>query len=331
VKNWFQSLCFSQMQLVPLRRGGDEVGHDADAMMTMEDEDDDAGRRLSPAFSPPLRKKSRRTGSRESSDDLLAAGVGQTGSQRGLSAFAREEMLTGVVATPCYRAPEVIMSNGAYTGAMDVWALGCIFAELLQRQQQHGFTPNLTVSPLFRFDDDPIDQPGTAEMYTTWAVEAGNGDVDMVSAAVTENRVKARLNLFFDVVGTPSWHDVEAVSSERWRGYLKGIRGRPGSLMKQFSGCDEASRDLLLRMLTFDPRLRAGPLEILAHEYFLEEEPHSRMPHSLSPMRVSVGGGGGNKCGSDSGGSGGAGPGAAAAAAGGGEGVVGMYKLNSVG
>ena len=30
------------------------------------------------------------------------------------------------------------MSDGGYTGAMDVWALGCIFAELLQRQQQHG-------------------------------------------------------------------------------------------------------------------------------------------------------------------------------------------------
>ena len=38
--------------------------------------------------------------------------------------FAAGEMLTGVVATPCYRAPEVVMSNGGYTGAMDVWALG---------------------------------------------------------------------------------------------------------------------------------------------------------------------------------------------------------------
>ena len=28
------------------------------------------------------------------------------------------------------RFTEVVMSNGGYTGAMDVWALGCIFAEV---------------------------------------------------------------------------------------------------------------------------------------------------------------------------------------------------------
>ena len=53
-------------------------------------------------------------------------------------------------------------------------ALGCIFAELLQRQQQTAITPKLTISPLFRFDDEPIDQPGTAEMYTAWAAN-GHG------------------------------------------------------------------------------------------------------------------------------------------------------------
>ena len=38
----------------------------------------------------------------------------------------------GVVATPCYRAPEVVMNSGveAYTAAVDIWSLGCIFAEL---------------------------------------------------------------------------------------------------------------------------------------------------------------------------------------------------------
>ena len=47
------------------------------------------------------------------------------------------------------------MSEGKYTGAMDVWALGCIFGELLQRQSAGAHTPHLTISPLFRFDDDP--------------------------------------------------------------------------------------------------------------------------------------------------------------------------------
>ena len=50
------------------------------------------------------------------------------------------------------------------------------------------------------------------------------------------------------------------------------MRGRAGSITKQFAGCDENSRDLLLRMLAFDPERRATPREILAHEYFREEE-----------------------------------------------------------
>lgn len=214
---------------------------------------------------------------------------GQSDAKSSLASFARRDMLTTVVATPCYRAPEVIMSNGKYTGAMDVWALGCIFGELLQRQQQHALTPNLTISPLFRFDDDPVPKPGTSETYTAGARRGDAGasdddgsrrdaDADADDAerardrSRRETRTKARLDLFFNVIGTPSWRDIDAIPNLRWRRYLRGVRGRAGSITKQFAGCDENSRDLLLRMLAFDPERRATPREILAHEYFREEE-----------------------------------------------------------
>ena len=51
--------------------------------------------------------------------------------------------LTQFVMTPCYRAPEVIMGGVEYTGAVDVWALGCIFAELLQRQVSAIWVPSI--------------------------------------------------------------------------------------------------------------------------------------------------------------------------------------------
>ena len=168
-----------------------------------------------------------------------------------------------------------------------VWALGCIFGELLQRQQQHALTPNLTISPLFRFDDDPVPKPGTSETYTARARgDAGtsdddwsrrSSDVDVPSECARdrsrrETRTKARLDLFFNVIGTPSWCDVDNIPNLRWRRYLRGVRGRAGSITKQFAGCDENSRDLLLRMLAFDPARRASPREVLAHEYFREEE-----------------------------------------------------------
>lgn len=57
------------------------------------------------------------------------------------------------VCTPCYRAPEVVLSRGRYSSAMDMWSLGCIFGELLQRMERSGasFTPNLAIMPVFQF------------------------------------------------------------------------------------------------------------------------------------------------------------------------------------
>jgi hypothetical protein len=56
--------------------------------------------------------------------------------------------LTRLVCTPCYRAPEVVMSRGGYTSAIDMWSTGCIFGELLQRMARIGIatTPHLQVS-----------------------------------------------------------------------------------------------------------------------------------------------------------------------------------------
>jgi len=42
--------------------------------------------------------------------------------------------LTDYIATRWYRAPEVILSWRKYTGAIDVWSVGCILAELLIRK-----------------------------------------------------------------------------------------------------------------------------------------------------------------------------------------------------
>jgi mitogen-activated protein kinase 1/3 len=49
--------------------------------------------------------------------------------------------LTEYVVTRWYRAPEVILNASHYTNALDVWSIGCIFAELIGR------------APLFPGDD----------------------------------------------------------------------------------------------------------------------------------------------------------------------------------
>jgi len=42
--------------------------------------------------------------------------------------------MTQEVVTQYYRAPEVLMGSRHYGSAIDVWSVGCIFAELLGRR-----------------------------------------------------------------------------------------------------------------------------------------------------------------------------------------------------
>jgi mitogen-activated protein kinase 1/3 len=49
-------------------------------------------------------------------------------------ADAQADFLTEYVVTRWYRAPEVVLSSGAYAKAIDVWSSGCILAELINRK-----------------------------------------------------------------------------------------------------------------------------------------------------------------------------------------------------
>lgn len=42
-------------------------------------------------------------------------------------------VMTSYVATRWYRAPELLLNWKTYNEAVDVWSVGCIFAELLRR------------------------------------------------------------------------------------------------------------------------------------------------------------------------------------------------------
>ena len=44
------------------------------------------------------------------------------------------DVLTKYVVTRWYRAPEVVLCNKNYEESIDLWAVGCVFAELIGRQ-----------------------------------------------------------------------------------------------------------------------------------------------------------------------------------------------------
>ena len=63
--------------------------------------------------------------------------IGDFGMARGLSSSPEEHstFMTEYVATRWYRAPELMLSFSEYTYAIDLWSVGCIFAEMLARRQ----------------------------------------------------------------------------------------------------------------------------------------------------------------------------------------------------
>ena len=63
--------------------------------------------------------------------------IGDFGMARGLSSSPEDHstFMTEYVATRWYRAPELMLSLSEYTFAIDLWSVGCIFAEMLARRQ----------------------------------------------------------------------------------------------------------------------------------------------------------------------------------------------------
>ena len=166
----------------------------------------------------------------------------------------QQQSLTQRVCTPCYRAPEVVMSRGGYTSALDMWSVGCIFAELLQRISYVGSasTPQLKVSPVFCVTGFP-QTPSTGDHY-----EAGPGN----------SMTRSELDALFQVIGTPAWACIESVDSQSWRRYLRNLPLKAGTLHRRFGNAGEVAVDLLTRLLTFDPSRRCSAREAMSHEYF---------------------------------------------------------------
>ena len=74
--------------------------------------------------------------------------VFDTGSPRGKLKNKQMKQLTKHVVTRWYRAPEVILAQDTYNYKIDIWSVGCIFAELLSMMKEN-FSHFTERKPLF--------------------------------------------------------------------------------------------------------------------------------------------------------------------------------------
>ncbi|KAG0227585.1 cyclin-dependent protein kinase [Mortierella sp. GBA43] len=144
-----------------------------------------------------------------------------------------------VVVTIWYRAPELLLGSRHYTKAIDIWAIGCIFAELI------------TLRPIFKGEEAKVENKKTVPFQ------------------------KNQLQKIFEVLGFPTkerWPTIE--QQPEYSNLIpprqpmpNGLRG----LYQEWHLKSEQGYNLLAAMLEYDPLKRITAEEALNHPYFQED------------------------------------------------------------
>lgn len=168
---------------------------------------------------------------------------------------ARKNMkreLTGHVVTRWYRAPELILLEKDYGPAIDIWSVGCIFAELMSMMKEHAPT-YLDRKPLF---------PGSScfPLSPDHKAEKKHG---------FPHSSTDQLNVIFDIIGTPNEEEKSFVTDAKALEYLKTFTPRPRVDFRElYPAASKEAIDLINKMLLFNPYFRITVAEVLAHPFF---------------------------------------------------------------
>jgi mitogen-activated protein kinase 1/3 len=161
--------------------------------------------------------------------------------------------LTSHVITRWYRAPEVILLERDYFTQVDIWSLGCVFAEMLRMIRE--ICPKYTDrSPLF---------PGKS----CFPLSPDVGVTSMRGGYPSSEH--DQINMIFDVLGTPTEEDISFLSEPKALSYIRAFPHKdPKSLEILFRGATPDEVDLLRSLLVFNPHRRITIGEVLEHSYF---------------------------------------------------------------
>ena len=200
----------------------------------------------------------------------MAAGAGTAAGGSRMPARPVEALkraLTRHVITRWYRAPEVILCQ-PYTTAVDVWSIGCIFAELLTMMTENVKSFDKR-RPLF---------PGES------CGELSAGDDTNEEDTSFYSKRRSQLNVIFSVLGTPSEDDLQHLDPKSARDIRALPRLSPCDLQEKYPGTDRDGLDLLRGLLKFDPSQRISIDAALSHPYLSSVRAEARELEAMSPM-----------------------------------------------
>eukprot|EP00913_Durusdinium_trenchii_P022324 g20974.t1 len=208
-----------------------------------------------------------------------------------------KRFLTGHVVTRWYRAPELILLQENYTEAIDVWSVGCIYAELLgmlegnkmedcRLECQTHFTDGGALALLQTFNTVDLSKArrlrrhsdSFVTIYLFFAQDRGPlfpgsscFPLSPDHKHKTDYRYHTRgkhdqLNMIFNLLGTPTEADINLLERDDARRYIRCFAARDGDGIKSKFPCVPCR--LQDKMLRFNPSLRISVAEALEHPLF---------------------------------------------------------------
>jgi cyclin-dependent kinase len=148
--------------------------------------------------------------------------------------------LTNEVVTLWYRPPDVLLGSQNYDTAVDIWSVGCIFAEMMSGEPPFcGKSEANQLQKVFAMLGTPSTTPPTPQSEAS---------------------------------GVQHWPTYKEFSN--WDAFVKEIpelatvKYPPQSLAKEYPNLDVQGVDLLQRMLKYDPNDRISAADALNHPFF---------------------------------------------------------------